>query len=99
MPDVTRIGVKTMRKAPVQLTLRRAYFLQQPIEIRGLIVILLHVDQCWSYTQIAKYLGVSQSTVWRMAQDSLAYDWLGEDVEVAQSVLDMMDTPLYATHW
>lgn len=87
------------RKAPVQLPLRRAYLLIQAREIRGLVIIILHVERGWSYTKIGKFLGISAATAWRYAQDCLDYEWLSEDVEVARTVLNAMSTPLYATHW
>jgi hypothetical protein len=73
--------------------------MQQPMPIRGLVVAIMHIERGCSYRTIGNYFGIADATAWRYACESLDYDWVDEDVEVARSVISTCANPLYATHW
>lgn len=86
-------------KAPVQSTLRRVYFLQQPRYLRAMICALLWYNRFKQQSKVAEYLNVSDALVSDLinAWTNMQYDQ--EDYLTGQELIENMDGPLFATHW
>lgn len=100
MPVDLRIGDKQMtRKAPIQLPLRRAYLLQQPRHMRGLVIALLWYKRKMLQREVAHWLGVSQSFVSKAIDDWTFAHYSLEDELEAERLIENLSGPMFAGHY